>query len=262
MRLQGKAAIVTGAGSGIGAATAKCFAAEGARVVVSDLDGGAARATADAIAAAGGAAVAVAADVARIADVQGLVDQAVRAYRRVDVLMNNAGILGTTPFLELTEAEWDRVIGVNLKGMFLVGQAVARRMVQDGQGGAIINVSSINAVVAIPTAVAYCVSKGGVKQLTSVMALALAPHKIRVNAIGPGTVVTGMTRDMVANPEALRAVLSRTPIGRPAQPEEIARIALFLATDESSYLTGTTIYADGGRLPLNGVVPVPAEIRL
>lgn len=259
MRIRGKAAIVTGAGSGIGEATAKRFAAEGAKVAVSDIDGARAQATAAAIGKAGGTAMAVAADVSRSGDVQALVEQAWGSYGRIDVLMNNAGIFTTTPFLEVTEAEWDRVIDTNLKGMFLVGQAVARRMAQDGKGGSIINMSSINAVLAIPTAVAYSVSKGGVKQLTGAMAVALAPHKIRVNAIGPGTVVSGMTREMVANPDTVRAILSRTPLGRLCQPEEIANIALFLASDESSYMTGTTIYADGGRLPLNGVVPVPAD---
>ncbi len=259
MRLQGKAAIVTGAGSGIGEATAVRFAAEGARVAVVDVDGARARATADAIARAGGTPTAIAADVSRSADVQALVDQAYKAYGRIDILINNAGTFTGTPFLDITEAEWDLVIDTNLKGMFLVGQAVARRMAQDGKGGCIINMSSINAVLAIPTAAAYCASKGGVKQLTGAMAIALAPHKIRVNAIGPGTVVTGMTREMVANPDTVRAILSRTPMGRLCQPEEIANIALFLASDEASYLTGTTIYADGGRLPLNGVVPVPAD---
>ncbi len=259
MRLQGKAAIVTGAGSGIGEATAKRFAAEGAKVAVADVDGARARATAEAITKAGGTATAMAADVSRGADVQALVEQAYAAYGRIDILMNNAGVLTTTPFLEVTEAEWDRVIDTNLKGMFLVGQAVARRMVQDGVGGSIINMSSINAVLAIPTAVPYSVSKGGVKQLTGAMAVALAPHNIRVNAIGPGTTATGMTREMLASPETVRAVLSRTPLGRVGRPEEIANIALFLASDEASYITGATIYADGGRLPLNGVVPVPAD---
>jgi len=258
MRLQGKAALVTGAGSGIGAAAARRFADEGAKVATADLDGARAQATADAIARAGGTALAIAADVSRSADVQAMVDRAHAAYGRIDILMNNAGVMLTTPFLEVTEAQWDREINTNLKGMFLVGQAVARRMAQDGKGGAIINMSSINALLAIPTAVPYSVSKGGVKQLTGAMAVALAPHKIRVNAIGPGTTATGMTREMLASPETVRAILSRTPLGRVAQPEEIANIALFLASDEASYITGATIYADGGRLPLNGVVPVPA----
>jgi NAD(P)-dependent dehydrogenase (short-subunit alcohol dehydrogenase family) len=259
MRLQGKAAIVTGAGSGIGEASAKRFAAEGAKVAVADIDGARAKATAEAIAGAGGAATAITADVSRSADVQALVDQATKAYGRIDILLSNAGTFTGTPFLDVTEAEWDQVIDTNLKGMFLVGQAVARRMAQDGKGGSIINMSSINAVLAIPTAAAYCASKGGVKQLTGAMAVALAPYKIRVNAIGPGTVATGMTREMVANPEVLRGILSRTPIGRVARPEEIANIAVFLASDEASYMTGATIYADGGRMPLNGVVPVPAD---
>ncbi len=257
MRLQGRAAIVTGAGSGIGAATAKRFAAEGAKVAMADLDGARARATAEAVTKAGGTATAITADVSRSADVQALVEKAYAAYGRIDILVNNAGVMSTAPFLDVTEAQWDREINTNLKGMFLVGQAVASRMVQDGVGGCIINMSSINAVLAIPTAVPYSVSKGGVKQLTGAMAVALAPHRIRVNAIGPGTTATGMTQEMLASPETLRAILSRTPLGRVGRPEEIANIALFLASDEASYITGATIYADGGRLPLNGVVAVP-----
>jgi NAD(P)-dependent dehydrogenase (short-subunit alcohol dehydrogenase family) len=258
MRLQGKAALVTGAGSGIGAAAARRFAAEGARVAAADVNGAAAQATADAILKAGGTACAITADVSRSADVQAMLDRAVAAHGRIDVLMNNAGVMTVTPFLEVTEAEWDRTIATNLKGMFLVGQAVARRMVQDGKGGCIVNTSSVNAVLCLPTSVPYTVSKGGVKQLTGAMAVALAPHGIRVNAIGPGTIATGMTREMVADPNTLRAIKSRTPLGRIGQPEEMANIALFLASDEASYITGATIYADGGRLPLNGVVPVPA----
>jgi NAD(P)-dependent dehydrogenase (short-subunit alcohol dehydrogenase family) len=256
MRLQGKAAIVTGAGSGIGAATARRFAAEGAKVAAADVNGTAAQATADAIVKAGGTAVAITADVCRSADVQAMVDRAWGAFGRVDVLMNNAGVMTITPFLEVTEVEWDRTIATNLKGMFLVGQAVAKRMVQDGKGGSIVNTSSVNAVLCLPTSVPYTVSKGGVKQLTGAMAVALAPYKIRVNAIGPGTIATGMTRGMLADPNTVRAVKSRTPLGRVGEPEEMANIALFLASDEASYITGATIYADGGRLPLNGVVPI------
>ena len=256
MRLQGKAALVTGAGSGIGAATAQRFAAEGAKVAAADVNGAAAQATADAITTTGGTAISITADVSRKADVGAMVERAWGAFGRIDILINNAGVMTFTPFLDVTEEEWDRTITTNLKGMFLVGQAVAKRMVPDGKGGCIVNTSSINAVLCIPNAVPYTVSKGGVRQLTGAMAVALAPHKIRVNAIGPGTIATGMTQGMLSDPSTVRAVKSRTPLGRVGTPEEMANVALFLASDEASYITGATIYADGGRLPLNGVVPV------
>jgi glucose 1-dehydrogenase len=147
---------------------------------------------------------------------------------------------------------------VNLKGIFLAGQAAARQMVKQGRGGAIINMSSVNAVVAIPNQVPYVVSKGAVNQLTKVMALALAAHGIRVNGIGPGTILTELAKKAVlGNRESERRILSRTPLGRMGDPEEIARVAAFLASDDASYLTGQTIYADGGRLALNYTVPVP-----
>jgi glucose 1-dehydrogenase len=181
----------------------------------------------------------------------------------IDVLVSNAGIVHGADFLELTEADFDRVIRVNLKGMFLVGQAVARQMVRHvedgGTPGAIVNMSSVNAVFAIANQVPYSVSKGGVNQLTKVMALALAPHGIRVNAIGPGSIMTDMLASVNDNPEARRRLLSRTPLGRIGDPAEIAAIAAFLASDEASYLTGQTIYADGGRLPLNYIVPVKED---
>jgi NAD(P)-dependent dehydrogenase (short-subunit alcohol dehydrogenase family) len=149
------------------------------------------------------------------------------------------------------------VLAINLKSMFLCGQAVARRMVSQGKGGAIVNLSSVNAVLAIPNQVPYCVSKGGVAQLTKVMALSLASHGIRVNAIGPGTIATEMAKKAVlGSDEAKRRILSRTPMGRLGEPEEVAAIAAFLVSDDASYLTGQTIYPDGGRLGLNYTVPV------
>jgi NAD(P)-dependent dehydrogenase (short-subunit alcohol dehydrogenase family) len=177
------------------------------------------------------------------------------AHGRIDILVNNAGITHAADFLDLAEEDFDRVLRVNLKSMFLCGQAVAKSMVADGVRGAIVNMSSVNAVLAIANQVPYVVSKGGVNQLTKVMALALAPHGIRVNAIGPGTIATEMARQAVLADEASRRrILSRTPLRRLGEPGEVAAVAAFLASDDASYLTGQTIYPDGGRLGLNYTV--------
>ena len=196
-------------------------------------------------------------DVSRKAEVDAAVAGAVKAFGTLDILVANAGIVHAAEFLDLEEADFDRVLAVNLKGVFLAGQAAARQMVKQGSGGAIVNMSSVNAVLAIPNQVPYVVSKGGINQLTKVMALSLAPHRIRVNAIGPGTILTELAKTAVlGNREAERKILSRTPMGRMGEPEEVAAVAVFLASDEASYLTGQTIYPDGGRLALNYTVPV------
>src|SRR5688572_28909054 len=250
MRLAGKVALVTGAAQGIGYACAEAFAREGAKVVLSDVNEEKGRKSAEAL---GG--VFARCDVSRKAEVDAAVEAAVSAYGRLDILVSNAGIVHSAEFLDLEEADFDRVLAVNLKGIFLVGQAAARRMVKQGGGGAIINMSSVNAVMAIPNQVPYVVSKGGINQLTKVMALSLAPHGIRVNGIGPGTILTELARNAVlGNKEAERKILSRTPLGRMGDPTEIASVAVFLASDDSSYLTGQTIYPDGGRLALNYTV--------
>ena len=252
-RLDGRVAIVTGAARGIGFAIAQRFAGEGAKVVVADLTEDAIRAAAAKIP----ASMPVAADVSLKADVTRLVEATVGSHGRIDVLVNNAGITHAADFLDLEEADFDRVLRVNLKSMFLCGQAVARHMVANGTKGAIVNLSSVNAVLAIANQVPYVVSKGGINQLTRVMALGLAPHGIRVNAIGPGTIATEMARQAVLGDEASRRkILSRTPLGRLGEPEEVAAVAAFLASDDASYLTGQTIYPDGGRMSLNYTVPV------
>ena len=256
-RLNDRVAIVTGGAQGIGLAIATRLAQEGARVVVGDLDPKRTGDAALAIDASGKRAVAHAGDVSKKATALALVDAAVGAFGRVDILVNNAGITHAAEFLDLDEADFDRVLAVNLKSMFLCGQAAARRMVDQKAGGAIVNLSSVNAVLAIPNQVPYCVSKGGIAQLTKVMALSLAPHGIRVNAIGPGTIATEMAKKAVlGSEEAKRKILSRTPMGRLGEPEEVAAIAAFLVSDDASYLTGQTIYPDGGRLGLNYTVPV------
>jgi NAD(P)-dependent dehydrogenase (short-subunit alcohol dehydrogenase family) len=185
----------------------------------------------------------------------------VTSHGAIDVLVNNAAISIAKDFLDITESDFDTVLAINLKGPFLATQEAARHMVrqveQGRNAGAIVNMSSVNDTLAIPTIAPYTISKGGIKQLTAVSALALAPYGIRVNAIGPGSINTEMFRTTAAiDTNALNRILSRTPLGRPGEPEEIAAIAAFLASDDASYISGQIIYADGGRMPLNYTVPV------
>ena len=260
MKLKDKVSIVTGGARGIGLAIAKRYVAEGAKVVIADIDETAGAAAAMALKADGRF---VRADVGDARDAERLVNGACDAFGHLDIAVNNAGIIHAADFLELAEADFDRVLRVNLKGAFLVGQAAARRMVAQVRAGrppgAIVNLSSINAVVAIPNQVPYCVSKGGIDQLTKVMALSLAPFGIRVNAIGPGSIMTDILKSVATDKEAKRRLLARTPLGRIGEPDEIAAIAVFLASTDAGYVTGQTIYADGGRLGLNYTVPVKDE---
>ena len=259
MNLSSKRAIVTGAGGGIGLAIAQRFVREGMRVVIADVDNEKGKAALKSLSAHGDVQF-IKTDVSRKLDVHNLVAHSADFLGGIDVLVNNAGIIHGAEFLDLKEDDYDRVMNVNLKGSFLMGQTVARHMVEavkaGGKPGAIVNMSSINGVFAIANQVPYSLSKGGVNQLTKVMALALAPHGIRVNAIGPGSINTEMLAAVNSDEAARQKVMSRTPLGRLGEPEEIAAIAAFLASDEASYITGQTIYADGGRLPLNYTVPV------
>jgi glucose 1-dehydrogenase len=252
-----KTVLITGGAKGIGYAIARQFISEGAQIVIADVDE---TAGAKCVEEFDGKCVFVKTDVSKTADVQNLVATAIKTFGSIDVLINNAAVVHAAEFLDLTEADFDRVIGINLKGAFMVGQTVAKHMVKqvDGGGrpGVIVNMSSVNAVFAIANQVPYSVSKGGVGQLTKVMALSLAPYGIRVNAIGPGSIMTDMLASVNSNPEAKARILSRTPLGRIGEPSEIATIASFLASDAASYITGQTIFADGGRLPLNYTVPV------
>lgn len=256
MRLENKVAIVTGAARGIGLACAQRFAKEGAKVMLSDVNAEDGAAKANEISDQGGTAAFQACDVGDKGDVEALVAKTVETYGRLDILVANAGIVHAADFLDFTEEDFDRVIRVNLKGVFLTGQAAARRMAEQGEGGSIINMSSVNAVMAIPTITPYVVAKGGVNQLTKVMALALADRNIRVNGIGPGSIATELAQAVLNDPEKAKGALMRTPMGRFGEPDEIAKVAVFLATDDSSYITGQTIYPDGGRLALNYTVPV------
>jgi glucose 1-dehydrogenase len=252
MRLADKVAIVTGATQGIGLACAARLLRDGARVMLVDIkpDGAASAAGL------GDGARFFAADVSQNVDVDAMIAFALEQFGRIDILINNAGVTHAADFLDLAEDDFDRVLRINLKSMFLCGQAAARVMVKQGKG-AIINMSSVNAKLAIPNQVPYVVSKGGINQLTKVMALSLAPHGIRVNGIGPGTILTELARQAVmSSDEARHTILSRTPMGRCGEPEEIAALAAFLASDDASYMTGQTIYADGGRLALNYTVKV------
>ncbi|QNA88298.1 3-oxoacyl-ACP reductase FabG [Massilia sp. Dwa41.01b] len=252
MKLANKTALVTGASQGIGLACAQRLVREGARVMLADVrpEG------ADAAAALGDNARFFCADVSQKSDVDALFRATVDAFGQLDILINNAGVTHAADFLDLSEEDFDRVLRINLKSMFLCSQAAARDMVKR-QSGCIINMSSVNAELVIPNQIPYVVSKGGVNQLTRVAAIGLAQHGIRVNAIGPGTILTELAKQAVlSSPEARHTILSRTPLGRCGEPEEIAAIAAFLASDDASYITGQTLYADGGRMPLNYTVPV------
>jgi NAD(P)-dependent dehydrogenase (short-subunit alcohol dehydrogenase family) len=261
MLLADKVAIVTGAAQGIGRATALRMAAEGAHVVVSDINDDDGATVVSAIKGMGRGAVYRSADVGERLDVFNLVTAAREAFGRVDVVVNNAATIDDVPFLELGEAELDRVLRTNLKGAFLLGQAAARQMVKqleadpNGTPGAIVNVTSVNAWFGLADHVAYSVSKGALMQLTKSMALALAPFGIRVNAVAPGSIDTPMVEGVLKSPKLKAATLSRTPLGRLGTVEEIANVVVWLASREASYLTGTTVWADGGRMALNSVVP-------
>ncbi|MCF3935820.1 SDR family oxidoreductase [Acuticoccus sp. M5D2P5] len=255
--LDGKVAIVTGGARGIGRAVAERLIAEGMCVMIADVDTQAGSKTAHAL----GPEDTVRfteCDVGEKLDVRNLVAATLNAFGNIHVLVNNAGIVGGGDFLELKEEDFDRVMRVNLKGAFLLTQAVARHMVErvkaGDEPGAIVNMSSVNAVFALPAQVPYSISKAGLSQLTRAASLALAPYGIRVNAVGPGSIQTEMLSSVNRDPAARRTLMSRTPLGRIGEPDEIAAIVAFLASAEASYITGQTVYADGGRLPLNYVV--------
>jgi NAD(P)-dependent dehydrogenase (short-subunit alcohol dehydrogenase family) len=249
--LGGRVCIVTGGAQGIGEACVRRFAREGALPVIADLNDARGQALAGEL-----GALYVHCDVGDKAQVDALVAKTIQAHGRIDVLVNNAGIFKAQDFLEVTEADFDAVLRVNLKGAFLMGQAVAREMVKAGKGS-IVNMSSVNGFMAIPNIASYNVSKGGINQLTRVMALALADKGIRVNAIAPGTIATELAaKAVLTSEEAKKRIMSRTPMKRLGEPAEIADAVAYLASDAASYITGEILVADGGRMTLNYTVPV------
>ena len=250
MKFQGKVSLVTGAGQGIGKAIAFAFANEGSAVVVNDIKEEMARMISEDITTRGGRAIAIKADVSKREEVEDMIERTIRSFKRIDVLVNNAGVQTETPFLNLSEEEWDRIIDTNLKGTFLCSQLAAREMVKQG-GGKIINISSIHEFLARRNIAHYAASKGGIAMLTKVMALELARYKVNVTAIAPGTVATHMNADILSSPQKIAEMSSKIPWGRIATPEEVAKVALYLASQDAEYITGSTIYTDGG-LSLTG----------
>ncbi len=255
MRLDGKVALITGASSGIGRAIAIQFAKEGARVVVNYLGGSDDRkAQADAVVnEIGGTdkAIAVPADVSDRTQVEALIAETVRAFGRLDVAVNNAGIEIKRPFLEVTDNEWDKVIAVNLRGAFLVTQVACRQMVaQKGRDGAeakgkIVNISSTHEDIPFPGYTAYCASKGGMRMLARNLSVELAEFRINVNNIAPGAIATPINQAVLTDPQAVKNALSEIPWGRWGTPEEVAKLAVYLASDDANYVTGSTFYIDG-----------------
>ncbi|MEO0392520.1 MAG: glucose 1-dehydrogenase [Pseudomonadota bacterium] len=256
MSLSGKTAVITGGAQGIGAACAAQLTAHGADVALLDIDADQVSNTAEHLRTETSRTVISA--VVDLADADAAVaafDQVAETLGGVDILINNAAILAAGDVFDLDVADFDRVMAVNLRPAFVLSQVAARHMRDTQRAGSIINMSSVNAQLAIPNQLAYVTAKGGLSQLTSAMALACAPHNIRVNAIGPGSIATDMLKQVMTDKTARDAILARTPLGRPGEPDEIGKLAVFLASDYASYITGQTIFADGGRLPLNYMMP-------
>lgn len=244
---------------GIGHACAQALGRAGAKVLIADVNVDELKEAEATLTAEGIHAASVACDVGSKEQVIAAVKRAVDTFGSLDIAVANAGIVRSSDFLEYSESDWDDVIRVNLKGAFLTGQAAAQCMVARGHGGVIVNLSSVNAITAIPTICAYNASKGAINNLTRNMALSLAKHNIRVNAVAPGSVMTDMLKNVVHDKVAMRGVMSRTPMLRAAEPIEIGNVVKFLASDDASYITGEIIYVDGGRMALNYTVPVPEE---
>lgn len=253
MKLEGKVAIVTGAATGIGQGIALRFAKEGASVVV-DFVGkpDAANETEKQIQSAGGKTIAVAADVSKPDEVKNLIAQTVATFGRLDIVVNNAGIEKKAPFVDFAFEDAQKIIAINLLGPYLMAQEAAKQMIKQGQGGRIINISSIHEDLPMPTNAPYCASKGGLRMLMRTIAVELAKDKITVNNIGPGAIYTPIDADVQAKPELEKALMAEIPLGRWGQPAEVAGLATYLASDEAAYVTGATYFIDGGMLVQSG----------
>ena len=248
MKLQGKVAIVTGATKGIGIGCAEELLKEGAKVVLTGRSVDLGEKAAQSISREAGDTMLLTCDVKDSAQVNALIDKTVDRFGRLDIMVSNAGTNGKAEFLDVTEEDWDRIIDTNLKGIFLCGQYAAKQMVKQGEGGVIINMSSVMAVLGLKNQVAYSASKGGINQLTKVMSLGLIDYGIRVNAIGPGPIMTELMLRVADDQEVMNAILRRTPAGRVGTCDEVGRVCVFLASDDSSFIHGQTIYCDGGRM--------------
>jgi glucose 1-dehydrogenase len=247
MRLQGRNALVTGSSKGIGRAIAARFGREGANVVVNyNSDPKGAEEAAEEIRAFGVKAIAVKADLGSVASVQALLAASIEALGSLDVLVNNAGIESHAPFWDVTEADYDRVLSVNLKGVFFATQAMVNHLRATGRSGRIINISSVHEEIPFPNFAAYCASKGGLKMLTRDLAVELGPLGITVNSIAPGAIETPINRKLLNDPAKLRSLLAQIPLARLGKPDDVAGLAAFLASDDASYATGSTYFVDGG----------------
>ena len=251
-----KVCLITGGAQGIGEACARLFLEQGAKVVLVDIQSERGQSLASQLQQQGHEILFIASDIGNKVEVDAVIKQVIAQHGRLDVLVSNAGIFKAAPFLEVSESDFDEVLRVNLKGAFLMGQAAARVMKDQG-GGAIVHMSSVNGVLAIPEIASYNVSKGGLNQLTRAMALALADDGIRVNAVAPGTIATELASQAVlTSEEARNKILGRTPMKRLGDPSEVAHVVAFLASDAASYITGEVITVDGGRMALNYTVKI------
>jgi glucose 1-dehydrogenase len=247
MSLKGKVAIVTGGNSGIGAAIALELAKQGANIVIDYVvHPEATEALEKQIIALGDQAIGVAADVSKVADLQKLIDAAVKTFGRVDIMVNNAGVETRTSILDTSEAQYEKVMDINLKSAFFGTQLAAQQMIKQGGGGRIINITSVHEDWPMPGNTAYCLSKGGMRMLTRTAGVELAPHNILVVGVGPGAVATPINISTMTDPSLMKRLDDAIPMGRMAQPSEIGTVVAFLADDGASYMTATTVFADGG----------------